>query len=55
MSSGERGWQRSKCGQEAVEDESLDFFAAGHPLVEGILAELEVLTQPAAGMPGSGG
>jgi len=27
--------------QEAVEDEQLDFFANGHPLVEGILAELE--------------
>ncbi len=25
----------------AVEDESLDFLAAGHPLVEGVLAELE--------------
>jgi ATP-dependent helicase HepA len=27
--------------EEAVEDESLDFFAAGHPLVEGILGHLE--------------
>ena len=27
--------------EEAVEDETLDFFAAGHPLVEGILADLE--------------
>ena len=27
--------------EEAVEDETLDFFAAGHPLVEGILAHLE--------------
>lgn len=27
--------------EEAVDDESLDFFASGHPLVEGILAELE--------------
>ncbi|HXO22038.1 MAG TPA: helicase-related protein, partial [Thermoanaerobaculia bacterium] len=27
--------------EEAVEDESRDFFANGHPLVEGILAELE--------------
>jgi ATP-dependent helicase HepA len=26
--------------EEAVENESLDFFASGHPLVEGILAEL---------------
>jgi ATP-dependent helicase HepA len=26
---------------EAVEDETLDFYAAGHPLVEGILAHLE--------------
>jgi hypothetical protein len=26
--------------EEAVEDESRDFFASGHPLVEGILAEL---------------
>jgi ATP-dependent helicase HepA len=27
--------------EEAVEDETLDFFASGHPLVEGILTELE--------------
>ena len=27
--------------EEAVEDESIDFFASGHPLVEGILGELE--------------
>jgi ATP-dependent helicase HepA len=27
--------------EEAVADESLDFFAAGHPLVEGVLSELE--------------
>ena len=27
--------------EEAVEDETLDFFAAGHPLVEGILGHLE--------------
>jgi ATP-dependent helicase HepA len=27
--------------EEAVEDETLDFFAAGHPLVEGVLAHLE--------------
>lgn len=27
--------------QEAVEDEMLDFFATGHPLVEGVLAHLE--------------
>jgi len=27
--------------EEAVEDESIDFFASGHPLVEGILAYLE--------------
>jgi ATP-dependent helicase HepA len=27
--------------EEAVEDETLDFFAAGHPLVEGLLAHLE--------------
>ena len=27
--------------EEAVENETLDFFASGHPLVEGILAELE--------------
>lgn len=27
--------------QQAVEDESLDFFASGHPLVEGVLGELE--------------
>ena len=26
---------------EAVEKETLDYFAAGHPLVEGVLAELE--------------
>jgi ATP-dependent helicase HepA len=27
--------------EEAVDDESIDFFASGHPLVEGILAHLE--------------
>ena len=27
--------------EEAVEDETLDFFASGHPLVEGILAHFE--------------
>ena len=27
--------------EEAVADESLDFFASGHPLVEGILAHLD--------------
>ena len=27
--------------EEAVADESIDFFASGHPLVEGLLAELE--------------
>jgi ATP-dependent helicase HepA len=27
--------------EEALEDERLDFFAAGHPLVEGVLAHLE--------------
>jgi ATP-dependent helicase HepA len=27
--------------EEAVRDETLDFFAAGHPLVEGVLAHLE--------------
>ena len=27
--------------EEAVDDESIDFFASGHPLVEGILAQLE--------------
>jgi ATP-dependent helicase HepA len=27
--------------EEAVEDETLDFFASGHPLVEGLLANLE--------------
>lgn len=27
--------------EEAVEDETLDFFSSGHPLVEGILTELE--------------
>jgi len=27
--------------ETAVEDEGLDFFASGHPLVEGVLAELE--------------
>ena len=27
--------------EEAVDDERLDFFAAGHPLVEGVLAHLE--------------
>jgi ATP-dependent helicase HepA len=27
--------------EEAVEDESIDFFASGHPLVEGVLAYLE--------------
>jgi ATP-dependent helicase HepA len=27
--------------EEAVEKETLDYFASGHPLVEGVLAELE--------------
>ena len=27
--------------EEAVEDESIDFFASGHPLIEGILAHVE--------------
>jgi ATP-dependent helicase HepA len=27
--------------EEAVEDESIDFFASGHPLIEGILAYFE--------------
>ena len=27
--------------EEAVQDESIDFFASGHPLVEGLLAHLE--------------
>jgi hypothetical protein len=27
--------------EEAVEDESIDFFASGHPLVEGVLAFVE--------------
>ncbi len=27
--------------EQAVEEETLDFFASGHPLVEGVLAELE--------------
>jgi ATP-dependent helicase HepA len=27
--------------EEAVQDEAIDFFASGHPLVEGILAHLE--------------
>lgn len=27
--------------EEAIEDESIDYFATGHPLVEGILAEIE--------------
>ena len=27
--------------EEAVEDETIDFFASGHPLVEGLLAHLE--------------
>jgi len=27
--------------EEAVEDESIDFFASGHPLVEGVLAYVE--------------
>jgi ATP-dependent helicase HepA len=27
--------------EEAVEDESIDFFASGHPLVEGVLAYFE--------------
>jgi ATP-dependent helicase HepA len=29
--------------EEAVEDESIDFFASGHPLVEGVLAYFEDL------------
>lgn len=27
--------------EEAVEDEAVDFFASGHPLVEGVLAYFE--------------
>jgi ATP-dependent helicase HepA len=27
--------------EEAVEDESIDFFASGHPLVEGVFAQVE--------------
>src|SRR6185503_13621852 len=34
--------------EEAVADETIDFFASGHPLVEGVLAHLEDF----AGRPG---
>lgn len=34
-------WLGTFCREEAVERETLDFFATGHPLVEGVLAELE--------------
>ena len=27
--------------EEAVRDESIDFYASGHPMVEGLLAHLE--------------
>jgi ATP-dependent helicase HepA len=47
--------------EEAVRRESLDFFAAGHPLVEGVLAELRdgtrgrlALLEIADTMPGTG-
>ena len=33
-------WRGSFDREQAVDDESLDFFASGHPLVEGVLAEL---------------
>jgi hypothetical protein len=32
--------------EEAVEDESIDFFASGHPLVEGVLAFVEDAADP---------
>jgi hypothetical protein len=38
---GGRGFLGTFERQLAVEDETLDFFAAGHPLVEGLLAHLE--------------
>jgi len=34
-------WLGTFSREEAVERETLDFFATGHPLVEGVLAELE--------------
>ncbi len=47
--------------EEAVEDETLDFYASGHPLVEGLLAHLEesprgrVAVVTLAGAPGGRG
>jgi len=38
--------------EEAVDDETLDFFAAGHPLVEGILAHLDESPQGRVGVVG---
>jgi ATP-dependent helicase HepA len=35
--------------EEAVEDESVDFFASGHPLVEGVLAHFEDMRTGEAG------
>jgi ATP-dependent helicase HepA len=40
--------------EEAVDDETLDFFAAGHPLVEGILAHLEESPRGRVGVVGLG-
>ncbi|MEM8934693.1 MAG: hypothetical protein AAGE94_26090, partial [Acidobacteriota bacterium] len=36
-----RKWRGTFSREHAVDEESLEFFASGHPLVEGILAELE--------------
>ena len=38
---GESSYIGSFDREEAVEDESIDFFASGHPLVEGVFAHLE--------------
>lgn len=38
---GGSSWVGTFDREEAVEDETIDFFASGHPLVEGVLAHLE--------------
>jgi hypothetical protein len=39
--SGGSSWVGSFDREEAVEDETIEFFASGHPLVEGILAHID--------------
>ncbi len=38
---GEASWLGTFFREQAVEDETLDFFATGHPLVEGLLAHID--------------